>query len=167
MPERRDPSEGTPRFAPLDRPLPGAPATPAGTIAHPDSPPAPACWQCGYTLSGLGVDGQCPECGTPIWSMPRRTRAQQETQKSASNCQLWGILSLVFMFACLGPLAAFMTIPSFVYASRAKQAIRTGLVRREEITGLAAGQVCSWITIGLTCLVLGLYGLMIMAAFVL
>lgn len=28
---------------------------------------SPRCRSCGYALSGLAVDGKCPECGRPIW----------------------------------------------------------------------------------------------------
>lgn len=121
----------------------------------------PTCWQCGYLLTGLGVDDRCPECGTPVWSSPGIDHALQKVQKHASNAQLWGILSLALFFACLGPLSAIMTIPVFVSASRAKRAMTEGRVRKSQVSGLTAGIVCAWITLSLTILSVGFYGLIL------
>ena len=184
MPERRDPNEGTPRFEPLDGSMPGSPTHqqpapgpepvsvnvgPGGVhVQGAHSPTStPTCWQCGYTLSGLGVDGQCPECGTPVWSSRGIDQSLQKVQRHASNAQLWGILSLVFFFGCVGPLAAFATIPVFISAKRAKRAMTAGRISKTQVSSLTADLVCAWITIGLTCLVVGIYALLFMAAFVL
>jgi len=44
-------------MADLDRPIPAIPTT---------VPPECTCVRCGYTLTALATDGDCPECGTAI-----------------------------------------------------------------------------------------------------
>ncbi|MFT5423015.1 MAG: hypothetical protein ACI89L_000788 [Phycisphaerales bacterium] len=112
----------------------------------------PHCWKCNYELSGLGVDDNCPECGTPVWSKPPMRTELQNAMRMGSRAQMWGILSLVFFFACIGPLAAFLTIPAFIYASKADRIVRQGLAARSEVGGITAARVCSWITISVSVL---------------
>lgn len=81
----------------------------------PTYPPGsqPTCWKCGYVLSGLRVDGACPECNTPIWG-PRENASDRETGKLANEILVWGIVSLCLTFVCLGPLGGLVAIPAFV-----------------------------------------------------
>lgn len=129
---------------------------------HPQARSAPHCWKCNYELSGLGVDDLCPECGTPVWSKPPLRTDIQEAMRNGSRAQLWGILSLAFFFACIGPFAAFLTIPAFIYASKANRVVRQGLATRREIGGITAARVCSWITLSFTILSVGIYSLILL-----
>lgn len=158
-----------PRFVQPDQGVPGAEPLPGSAPppghqppGHPQARSTPHCWNCNYELSGLGVDDLCPECGTAVWSKPPMKPEIQEAMRNGSRAQLWGILSLALFFACLGPLAAFLTIPAFIYASKANRVVRQGLATRGEIGGITAARVCSWITLSFTILSVGIYGLMLL-----
>ena len=154
-----------PRFVQPGRPMPGGGPAPAQLYPGPPRRTVPHCWKCNYELSGLGVDDNCPECGTPIWSKPPVRAELQNAMRMGSRAQMWGILSLVFFFACIGPLAAFLTIPAFIYASKADRIVRQGLATRGEVSGITSARVCSWITLSFTILTVGLYGLMLLGLF--
>lgn len=94
---------------------------PAARVDQPASgPDAPPTWRqsmrftcasCGYGLSGLAVDGLCPECGTPIaYSLNPQTR---QSSGSAVASLVLGIVSIVGCMAyglpslICGPLAIY------------------------------------------------------------
>ncbi len=115
----------------------------------------PRCWKCGYELSGLKVDDLCPECGCAVWSRP----PLQQASTLANRAFVWGLLSLLFFFLCMGPLAAIVAIPALVYASKASAEVRQGLMDRSQISGARTGKILGWITIGLSAGVFALYAL--------
>jgi len=122
----------------------------------------PSCWNCGYALSGLQVDDLCPECGKPVWSRPPLHQASEYASKS----QTWGIVAIVLMFACIGPLAGFVAIPALVYASKARAEVRQGLIEASQVSPATTGLVLGWITIGLSVLALGAYGIFVIIAII-
>jgi hypothetical protein len=67
----------------------------------------PRCSFCGYVLSGLSVNQNCPECGKPIWD----SNAQLPTSGFAITSMVLGIISVIscVMYGLpslvLGPLA--------------------------------------------------------------
>lgn len=116
-------------------------------------PRTPTCWKCGYELVGLKVTDICPECATPVWSAPPRSN----TQSDAQNSLVWGIVSLVLFFACLGPLAAFVAIPAIVYGNRAQRVQSSRLNLDQPKTVSKAGLVLGWITVFLSIAVVTVY----------
>lgn len=111
------------------------------------------CWRCGYVLDGLRVDGTCPECGTPVWSDP----PQAATIGKAVASLVLGIVSLVSLFVCLGPLSGLVAIPALILAHLTFRKARLNGVAKG--TGMArGGQVCAIITLVLC----GLYLLLFM-----
>ncbi|MEM0983454.1 MAG: hypothetical protein AAGI17_05850 [Planctomycetota bacterium] len=115
----------------------------------------PTCWKCGYELSGLAIDGNCPECGTDIWS----AEPVVERSEDAKSAMIWGIVAIVTFFACLGPIAGFVAIPAILKANRAKAAVRTGRFSQDQIEGATTGLVLGWITAGLSMAVVGFYAI--------
>lgn len=118
----------------------------------------PRCWKCGYELSGLKVDDLCPECGCAVWSRP----PLQQASTFANRAFVWGLLSLIFFFLCIGPLAGLVAIPALVYASKAGAEVRQGLIDRSQISGARTGKILGWITIGLSVGSLVLYAVLIL-----
>jgi len=117
----------------------------------------PTCWNCGYELTGIRVDGSCPECGTPVWSRPEPTYASPDAQQAL----IWGIVSLCLFFVCLGPLAGLVAIPAVVKANRALEDVHTGRVPPAAASNAKAGKVLGWITISLSLAFVALYVLLI------
>lgn len=113
----------------------------------------PTCWKCNYDLAGLRIDDLCPECGTAVWSAPPGTDVIQ----AARDAQKWGMLALILMFACLGPLAGFLAIPAITNGRYAMNLYRTGRVPEGAIKGAKAGLICGWITVVLSIITAILY----------
>lgn len=142
---------------------PAAPPRRASVAAPPIStapPPVqsqPACWKCGYNLSGVFVDGVCPECGTPIWSVP--PAAADSTR--ATTAMVLGIVGLVLCLTCIGPLALGMAIPAIIIGRKASVEAVALQGRNTNAGSAKAGVICGWITVVLSLGLLVLYGVMI------
>jgi hypothetical protein len=106
----------------------------------------PTCWKCGYNLTGLAVDGLCPECGTPVWSQKPANVSYEAAQKA----QFWGLISLALFFACIGPLAVFPAFSALWYAREADRETRFGTSGGLAPGGIRTGRICAWITIVLS-----------------
>ncbi|MGD9690573.1 MAG: hypothetical protein AB7K52_12610 [Phycisphaerales bacterium] len=121
----------------------------------------PACQHCGYDLTGMKVEGNCPECGKPIWS----AAAPDQADALARRVQLWGILSLVLLFVCLGPLAAFLTIPAFMAAAEFDRTTNKGITASPSATSMVqTGRICARIAATLSILFVGVYALLFLLA---
>lgn len=116
----------------------------------------PRCWNCQYELTGLQVDDHCPECGTPVWSQRPPTIAAE----AAHHAFVWGLLSLVLFFVCLGPFAALLAIPALRYAKKTDQELVSGLLTPEQVRRVRAGRIMAWISVSLALGLLALYGVM-------
>ncbi|MCR9075495.1 MAG: DUF4190 domain-containing protein [bacterium] len=101
-------------------------------------PPDPRCSFCGYVLSGLSVNQNCPECGKPIWD----SNSQLPTSGfaitsmvlgivSVVSCVLYGLPSLV-----LGPLALVF---SHLGKNQLRDGVRAGATRGFCIAGFWTG----------------------------
>lgn len=144
--------------SPYDRAVPplfGAPPTQAGPVDEPPppepSPPTqPTCWKCGYNLSGVRVDGRCPECGTPIWSVPPAAAGSS----TATVALVLGILGLVLCVTCIGPLAIGLAIPAIIIGRRASvEAVALQGHHSSARSTAKAGVICGWVTVGLSVLI--------------
>lgn len=120
----------------------------------------PRCWNCQYELTGLQVDDHCPECGTPVWSQ----RPPAAAAEAANKAFVWGLLSLVLLFVCLGPLAALLAIPALQYAKQADREVIAGRIGPEQVRGARSGRIMAWISVCISLAILALYGVMILMA---
>lgn len=111
-------------------------------------PPAqPTCWKCGYNLSGVRVDGQCPECGTPIWSVPPGAA----DDKVAATAFILGVSGVVTCVMCIGPLAIGLGIPAIILGRKASVEAVATQGRPGARNGTAkAAVVLGWVTVGLS-----------------
>ena len=144
----------------MEDPTPATPPTPP-TPPTPRTPPTqpgfqPTCWKCGYALSGLRVDGVCPECNTPIWG-PRVEATDKETDSLANSILVWGIVSLCLTFVCLGPLAGFLTIPAFVKNKKFRILYESGAATRSQAGTVKAGMICARIAALVSIALVALY----------
>jgi hypothetical protein len=128
-------------------------------LPEPSAPPTSSinCWKCGYDLRGLQVTDNCPECGTPVWSTPAGM-PQQPVAQIEADAMTWGVVSLVLVFFCLGPLAGFVAIPAVVKGRRAMALVNTGRVPKHLATQARTGMILGWVTIGVSIAILALYG---------
>lgn len=124
---------------------------------HANDPSAshePRCWNCGYGLSGLRVDSLCPECGTPIYAGPPPQQAASGTQ----NVLIWGIVSIVTLFACIGPLAGLVAIYPIIKGGRILRHAKAANVPKYATQPAKTGFILAWITAGLSILIVVGYG---------
>lgn len=98
---------------------------------------APRCWKCGYELTGLRVDQNCPECATPVWPLPVKKRPA-DIADAARN---WGVLS-IGLILLVGPLAGLAAIPAIIYARRARLVIASGRLPASELKDARTGLIC-------------------------
>lgn len=61
--------------------------------------PAPHCRRCGYDLTGVRVDAECPECGEPVISLLARPTPHGPATRTAYASVILGSLALVAIFA--------------------------------------------------------------------
>ena len=122
----------------------------SGARAAPSS--GPACWSCGYDLSGQRVEGTCPECGVAIWSQHRIPAGARYAQYAL----VWGIVSLVTTLTCIGPLGGILAIAPLYYARLARAEVEAGAATPGEVGGAAAGRTLAWITIAVSLVMIAL-----------
>ena len=108
------------------------------------APIPPLCWKCRYDLTGTYADAKCPECGTPVWSVPPTDAIEPSTLKS-----LYGAgLGVVLLFVWLGPTAPFAFAAgayAMLQASRATRAARFG---RGSSVNFRPARVAFWVGLG-------------------
>ena len=72
-----------------------------------------SCSHCGYNLRGLTTDKLCPECGTPIARSIHGNLLRfadpgwLKKLRLGTNLQLWNILIMLVLSACVGGLTGF------------------------------------------------------------
>ncbi len=104
----------------------------------------PRCAFCGYELTGLQVQGCCPECNAEIWG----SRNAPQSQGFAITSMVLGIVSLVTCstgFICIitGPFALLTAIPGLIFGHLALNR------KRHAGRGMAiAGLVMNWLVMG-------------------
>jgi hypothetical protein len=113
----------------------------------------PRCATCGYELTGLRVDGACPECGAPVWSP---AQGQDPYLALGVTSLVCGVLSLV---ACLS-FGPFSVLPAGAGIVTGEIAVRK--YRKAGISatgrGLAvAGRITSWIGMALGVVIGGIF----------
>lgn len=150
------PGENPYELDPVAPPKRAPVAAPPVSIVPPPVQSQPACWKCGYNLTGVRVDGICPECGTPIWSIPP---ALADTSR-ATTAMVLGIVGLVLCLTCIGPLAIGLAVPAIIIGRNASVEAVAMQGRSSAHGSARAGVICGWITVGLSLALLLLYGVM-------
>lgn len=119
--------------------------------APPSTPPThpkhttPTCVSCGYELTGLQVEGTCPECGSPVWQPPVLHDPYMALSITSFVC---GILSLIGCFA-VGPFAFLPALVGVVTGEIAAAKYKRSTIRSSG-RGLAiAGRIMSWIGVAI------------------
>lgn len=92
-------------------------------------PDPPRCWSCGYDLTGLRVEGACPECGTSIWSSSPRAPLRP-SEKLAS---VLGVVSL--LMPCFGPFACIPGVVAVTLSLRTLHRASAGRASHEAVSG--------------------------------
>lgn len=118
-------------------------------------PPRPTCWRCGYDLTGLRVEGSCPECGVSILPGPMIPTPAMHAQ----NAMVWGAASLAIVLLCPFGVTGVVALVPLWYARRAREAVAAGRASREQIRAAAVGRVLAWAAIVVSVGILGLYAL--------
>lgn len=121
----------------------------------------PFCSSCRYSLRGLPIDANCPECGTPVlYSVSGDSRSNGFAVASlvlgicaiVLGCGTYGLIGLV-----CGPLA-------IVYHAKAKAKVVAGDAPPSSMGLARAGMICGWIGLALAVPFVLLLGLMIVGA---
>ncbi len=89
-----------------------------GHVEGAERPPTevPRCPSCGYDLTGLRVEGLCPECGKQIWPRVYLRRPLF----AADFAAVLGVISLICVL-CLGPIACVPGALAVVLGLRARR----------------------------------------------
>lgn len=139
------PTHQPPNPQPPPDPPPVAPPVVAG-------PGVPRCPVCGYEISGIAVDGVCPECGNTVWQMVH----QPPTSGYAIASLVLGCVTILTC-AMLGPLALLTGGPAVICGEIAARQITRG-ERGGASKGLAlAGRILGWFGV-----VMGVIGIGVM-----
>ena len=133
----------------MDRDTPrSTPPTPPTHTTH----TTPTCVSCGYELTGLQVEGTCPECGSPVWQPPVLHDPYMGLSITSFVC---GILSLIGCFA-VGPFAFLPALVGVVTGEIAAAKYKRSTIRSSG-RGLAiAGRIMSWIGVAIGLAFIGL-----------
>lgn len=145
-------------------PTPPSPPTPPTEPHDPGivaSNPAggPFCANCGYSLKGLPVDGNCPECGTPI---VRSVGGDARSNGPAVTSLVLGIVGLVLGCSTYGLIGLICGPLALYFHAKAVANVRNGLAPASSLGIAKAGRVCAWVAIGIAALMVVMVVLMIL-----
>lgn len=74
----------------------------------------PLCSQCGYELTGLAVEGNCPECGEAIWiDVSARAAELAPIYARAETSFYASMLALMLSLGC-GPIGVMVAVWALV-----------------------------------------------------
>jgi len=141
---------------------PTAPRDPR--IIQPNAGGGPFCANCGYSLKGLNVDGNCPECATPV---VRSVGADGRGNGYAVASLVLGICGIVLGCSSYGLIGLICGPLALVYHAKAVGKVRDGLAPASSLGLAKAGRICGWIALGLAILVFVFIALFIVLGFAL
>jgi hypothetical protein len=79
----------------------------------------PNCSFCSYDLTGLRVDGSCPECGNPIWVDANARAAELAPVYARVQTSFYAsMMGLILSFGC-GPFGIVLSIWAIVQSAHA------------------------------------------------
>lgn len=114
----------------------------------------PRCYACGYELTGLTVEGHCPECNAKIWA----SQGPAPTSGLAVASLVLGCLSIVTC-ASVGPFALLFGIPGIICGHLSLAHVRLGTHGGSSRGFAIAGLIMSWIGAVVGLLYLGFFAL--------
>lgn len=106
----------------------------------------PFCASCGYSLRGLAVEGNCPECGTPI---VRSVGGDGRSNGAAVASMVLGIVALVLGCSTYGLIGLICGPLALYYHGKAVANVRNGVSPASSLGMAKAGRICGWIAIAL------------------
>lgn len=122
-------------------------------MTHTPITTVPTCISCGYELTGLQVEGTCPECGAAVW---QPTTTHDPHTALSITCFVCGILSLVSCFAA-GPLSLIPGLVGVITGEIAASKYKRSAIRSSARGMATAGRMMSWIGVALGLGFVGIY----------
>lgn len=111
-------------------------------------PPAPKCTTCGYDLSGIPLEGLCPECGAQTPPRPFDAYVREEAYE-IMQLNLTGLLGAI---TCFGPLAAVFAFITLRRARTVLILVRAGDASWDAARGVVFSMLCSGLVLVLCAL---------------
>jgi hypothetical protein len=126
------------------------PTTPQNhSVVQPSPGGGPFCANCGYSLKGLQIDGNCPECSTLI---VRSVGGDSRPNGYAVASLVLGICAIVLTCGSYGLIGLICGPLALVYHAKAVAKVSQGLAPASSLGLARAGRICGWIGLGLSVL---------------
>ncbi|MCC5824313.1 MAG: DUF4190 domain-containing protein [Phycisphaerales bacterium] len=117
----------------------------------PHAPNGTRCLSCGYDLIGVQLGGFCPECGSVVRQF---SGTGGQTQGTAIAALVLGICALVLGCMTYGVIGLPCGILAIVFARKARLAVQDGQAPVSSLGMATAGNICGWIGLAISALML-------------
>lgn len=79
----------------------------------------PLCTHCGYELTGLAVEGSCPECGGAIWVDVSARAAELAPVYARAETSFYASMTALLLSLGCGPFGVLLAVWAIVQSARA------------------------------------------------
>ena len=119
-------------------------------VPRPAEAPPPTCWSCGYELTGLRVEDDCPECGFAIWSSAIVIHSgKSDVLNDALNARRLGVAAIIISVP-FGPASLIAAIPAIIVGRRALGKWHSANVLPRGLRIARIGVNLGWLAVGLS-----------------